>query len=636
MATTRQIIVRRLWGIALLLFYLAQPVHSADENVKKDIASEAKITGASIRSLLSETRREIARIDTFKSQFVSDLNLLTHQVAEYRSNLAHRKAFLDQIHRSFIRYNPGDTLTYSMEYWRNVTTGLKEEINTEAWTPDAQAWDDLAMRIDRFSGRLNHGGMKTRLVKEAVVALLKLSMAEPLDPAMISNVQDGIGSLRDVLSGTGWEPRILPGVRNTVLQLRSAVQKMANVLESLESGMLKINSQVNEADKVLSRRLEKLDGILNSFQVIESNLHSIEDYNPTEMRQQFIFLRNQNRFIDYPHSVLKSFNNSVEDAISGKNWREVLDIIAAQDPDFGAVDLTQNAVVLFVGAGEINRHYLIFEERGTASSYLYNIDSFTAVWLEDNTREIYEIDMSIELLQSEFEQTFGQFRQIWEAKTRGDDIPPEPTLYFYGMKRIDNVSSPAKINLSMRRIVMEKNEREGGFDRVEEINDVFRANYVIHEKSYLHVSVGLSAGFVKKSNFALDGNALRISHSGDRELDQHLYALVNYHLGARDVDRFEQYPMFSLQKFMVQAGIGISKHPLDRIYAGLGYRFMRDVQLDLLVYWTRREDPDQVVIVGDAATIQDAKARFDKKYDGGHLAIGLSFYPQKIFGLLGL
>ena len=636
MTITRRMYVCRILGIGLLLFYLAQPVLSADEDVKKDVANEARATGVSIRSLLSETRKEIAQIDSFKSLFVRDLNVLTHQVHEFRSNLAHRKAFLDQIHRSFIRYNPNDTLTYSMAYWRDLSAELKQEVDSEEWTPDTQAWDELMSRVDRFTGRLNHGGTSARLIKDAVVALLKFTMAEPLDPVMITNVQDGIGSLRDALSGTEWEPRILPGVRNTVLTLRSAVQKLEGVLVSLESAMVNIKSRINEADKVLARRLEKLDGILNSFQVIEGNLHSIEDFDPTELRQQFIFLRNQNRFIDYPHRVLKSFNNSVEDAISGKNWREILDIIAAQDPDFGVVDLSKNAVVIFVGAGEINRHYLIFEERGAASSYLYDIDSFTAIWLEDNSREMYEIDMSIELLQSEFEQTFGQFRQIWEAKMRGDNISQEPTLYFYGMKRIDKISSPAKINLSMRRILMEKNEREGGFDRIEEINDVFRASYVTHEKSYLHVSVGLSAGFAKKSNFVLDGNALKISQSGDRTLDQHLYALVNYHLGARDVDRFEQYPIFSLQKFMMQAGIGISKHPLDRIYAGLGYRIMRDVQLDMLVYWSRREDPDQVVTVGDAATIQDAKSRFDKKYDGGHLAIGLSFYPQKIFGLLGL
>ena len=158
----------------------------------------------------------------------------------------------------------------------------------------------------------------------------------------------------------------------------------------------------------------------------------------------------------------------------------------------------------------------------------------------------------------------------------------------------------------------------------------------MHEESWAHVSVGLAAGYAERANFVVENNALALTPEGENELDEHLYALLNIHLGARDIDRFNAYPFFHPGKLMLQGGIEISRNPLDRLYLGLGYRLFKQIQLDLLYFWERQPRRDQRVDLADRPSLDDAKDAFDRRYRAGNLAVGISFYPAWLFGLLGV
>ncbi|MDZ7344214.1 MAG: hypothetical protein ONA90_06830, partial [candidate division KSB1 bacterium] len=165
--------------------------------------------------------------------------------------------------------------------------------------------------------------------------------------------------------------------------------------------------------------------------------------------------------------------------------------------------------------------------------------------------------------------------------------------------------------------------------------EVFKTRYTIHAKSRAHLSFGLAAGLVERADFVVAGNRLKISTREKKELDQQFYALVNLHLGGHDLDRFHRYRALSFRKFMLQGGLGLSSHPLDKLYAGLGYRLAVAVQIDLLHFWSREPNREQTVSLDNAASIEEAKNKFEKTYYAGNFAVGLSFYPRRLFGFLG-
>ena len=611
----------------------------SDHYNKDSLLTETRMTRFSLEKLLAETRNQLAQFESKKAAFETDFTNFINQVHIFRFNLRQKLAYLQRVQEQLTGFNPTDTLTYSRSYWQEFTENLRREFDSAKWNLGEETGDSfkkISSGLDKLIDLLNVKALRHPMVKDAITNLLQFVLKNPLEPSMMADASNGVTQLREALSGTTWEPRILTAAKGSILGVKSILTKINEPLEVIETDMLEVNEKMAKLSQLLDHRLAKLDTLIGSAQVIERNLHSIEAFDPTEVRQQLIFLRNQNQFIDYEHRVLKSFNGTIESAIKTGDWKAILRAIARQDPNFGELNLEKNAYILFVGASEVNRHFLIHERNHRPSDYLYAIKNMTAIWLEDNKYETYEIDMSIELLQSEFELTFGQFKSIFEARKRGEALVTEPTLFFYGMKKISDISSPAKINLSMRRELIDETGEAPILAEVVETNDVFSTSYKIHERSLAHISVGLAAGFVKKSNFVISGNQLKVSQSGDKELDQQLYALFNFHLGARDVDRFERYPFLSPGKLMLQAGIGVSKNPLDRLYLGFGYRFARDVQLDVLYYWRRKPDPSQSVSLDDAASLVDAKHKFDRVYQSGNFAIGLSFYPRRLFGFLGI
>ena len=606
---------------------------------KDALISEASHTKTSLEKMLADTRKQISQMETWKAAFEKNFNDVLNLIHVFRFNLRQKIAYLQQIQEQMTGFNTGDTLTYSITYWEEFTEQLKTEFNSDEWNVPDETGEDFRKinnGLDKLIETLNLKALRHPLVKDVVTNLIDFVLKKPLDPTMMVEASNGVAQLREALSGTSWEPRIFNTVKGSILSIRNVLTKIERPLETIEVSMIELNEKIAIVSRLLDHRLAKLDMLVGSIQVIARNLRSLTVFDPTEVRQQLIFLRNQNQFLDYEHRVLKSYNGEIEKAIKTKNWITILRAISRQDPDFGELNLEKNAFVLFVGANEVNRHFLLHEENAIPSNYLYAIKSLSTIWLEDNPWETYEIDMSIEVLQSEFEITFGQFKTIMEARKRGDEIQPEPTLFFYGMKKISDISSPAKINLAMRRKLLQESDESTIVTEVEEINDVFKTSYKIHERSLAHVSVGLGAGFVKKSNFILDGTQLKVSKSGDKELDQNLYALVNFHLGARDIDRFNRYPFLSFRKLMLQGGLSVSKNPLNRLYLGLGYRVLKDVQLDVLYYWRRVPDSSQSVSLDGPASLNDAKKSFEKVYQAGNFAIGLSFYPQRLYGLLGL
>lgn len=115
-----------------------------------------------------------------------------------------------------------------------------------------------------------------------------------------------------------------------------------------------------------------------------------------------------------------------------------------------------------------------------------------------------------------------------------------------------------------------------------------------------------------------------------------LYVLLNFHPLGQDIDRFNKYRLLDFKKMMLQTGLAISKNPLNRLYLGLGYRLFKEVQLDFLYFWMRYPDTDQIVTLADFASVDDGKKKFKQVYDEGHWAIGVSFYPRRVLGFLGL
>lgn len=134
---------------------------------------------------------------------------------------------------------------------------------------------------------------------------------------------------------------------------------------------------------------------------------------------------------------------------------------------------------------------------------MFAIRSLYAIWLEDNPFEKYEIEMSVEVLQSEFELTFGQYRELADAIKGGPTIATDPTIYYYGMKKIDKISDPANIKVRMLRTYSDVAGDILSPTEVVETNEVFKSSYKIHEKSYWHVSAGVGVSYFEPDNFTI-------------------------------------------------------------------------------------------------------------------------------------
>lgn len=628
-----------IWIISGTAAGAREEKESASTTERDTLLAESGKTKKSLADDLIATRTQMAELEAQRIAFMKDFQNVFDHLHLYRANLRQRLLLVQLIYQQWTGYSEKDTLTYSQAYWQNLGEDLKKQMESSSW----QFPDGGGEELGRLTGELNSSidllntkMLQHPMMKSIVTALINLLLKQPLDPAMTIDASAAVGKLRQALSGTKWEPSIFKGIKNSLAGIEKSLTKIDDPLASLEEYMTVLNQRLTLLSSMLEHRLTKLDTLLGSVQVLEKNIHSLHDFNPAEVRQQLIFLRNQNRFLDYEHRVLKSYNGVIESAIQARDCKAILEAIFCQDPEAGKIDLEKNGYLIFIGAGGVNLPFLIHEENHAPSDYLYAIDSLYAIWLEDNPWETYDITLSVELLQSEFELTFGQFKTVLEARRRGEEQKPEPTLFFYGMKRLSDISSPSRINLSIKRNVLQPVDIGAPVTQVIETSDVFSTSYIVHEKSLVHMSVGIAAGYVKKSNFKIAGNQLAMSESGDKELDQHLYALLNFHLGGRDIDRFQQQKFLSLQKLMLQAGLGVSQNPLDRIYLGLGYRIQKELQLDLLYYWRRGPKLSQSVSLDDVATIEDAKKKFDEVYQKGHVAFGLSFYPQRLFGFLGL
>ena len=108
--------------------------------------------------------------------------------------------------------------------------------------------------------------------------------------------------------------------------------------------------------------------------------------------------------------------------------------------------------MLYIGAGDLNEVVLLHEEKGQPSDYLYAIEDFYAIWFEDNPLETYRIELEVQVLESELEKTFAQFKRIYDARSKGDGTEPDPTFFYYGIKKAGSISDPARIDLSLQRL----------------------------------------------------------------------------------------------------------------------------------------------------------------------------------------
>ncbi len=611
-----------------------------DSSVAREaVFEEIKQTREAMESILAATQAQLAQIDSARKAFQKNSGSMLEHVRALRFVLQQRQNALQRAQDLLVSYNDNDTASAAgRDYWKNFAENLQAELATPKWSEEKSPVD--SSRLDSLYrnalARVSEGLSKYPVLQKISLPLIKL-VGKPLTTAELANGLREVQALRGNLSRFRKGPELYKLIKKTVPAIKTSFQSFDKLLLPIETALVDFNAELGKVALRFEMRLAKTQALLNSLQVLAKNFRNLQSFQAAEVRQQLIFLRQQNQILDYEHRVLKSYHGEIEDALARRQWQIILAALAKQDPDFGSVDLEKNAYVIFIGANDLDERFLLHEERAQPSEYLYAIDDFCVLWLEDNPQETYRITVSVEVLQSEFELTFGQFKTLAEARAKGGEgVAPEPTLFFYGMKKVKKISDPARINIGMQRVLTTAPGTSDTPPEVQDLNEVFQASYKVHEKSFWHVSVGLAAGFVKPSNFTVAGRQLKASVKGNSELDEHLYALLNYHPFGHDIDRFGRYREWDYRKLMVQAGLNVSKDPLNRLYIGLGYRAFKEVHLDVLHYWWRQPRRNQTVALEDAASLDDAKQAFDQVYRGGNFAVGLSFYPKRIFGFLGL
>lgn len=602
---------------------------------KGSLVDEVNQARGQLESAMAGIRLQIAQVVHEKAVFQENVGNVLEYIRAFRFLLLQRRDFLKKAAEQLQKYDQTDTTAYARDYWQDFAGDLEQEFAKPEWRVDGPPNDDYTRIIKEYNdfiARLGNSAIKNPMLREVVVQVIQYAFTQPLDERQMNSILLDIASLRRVVSQVPWGEKVFNSLISGLPKIKNYLDLLDRHLGHLQSSVLAFHREAARISAQLDLRLVKLDTLIGSCQVIARNLHSLKDFDATQVRQQLIFLANQNQFIDYEQRVLQSFDGEIESVLSQYQWRAVLAAIARQDPDFGKLDLEKNAYLLYVGAGDLNQRFLLHEERGVPSDYLYAIHSLYAIWLEDNPEEKYQIDMSVELLQSEFELTLAQFKRVWEVRVKAAAAAPEPTLFYYGMKKIHNISSPARLNVAMRRVVTNP---EDSISAPIEFGEAFSASYKVHERSLAHISVGIGAGWVDPVHLVIEGGKLKISPRGDKALDEYMYALLNFHLGARDVDRFGQYRRFDWRKFMLQAGVAVSKNPLDKVGVGLGYRLFREVQIDFLYFWLRQPKRSQEVALDGAASVEDAKKQFDKVYRADNFSIGVGLHPQLILRLLG-
>lgn len=604
------------------------------------LSDEIALIKISLETSLTENLAEIERIEQAKDFFHQRVGNLPIKIRAFRPHLQERQSFLQKHDEILAAYDPNDTLALTQSYWQYFTKNLGLAFSAEKWQYEgkirpqrllSEDYEELVSQYNNFISRLDPDAIHHPLLSEMVLGLINDAGANPFETKDLADGFAQTAKMREVLLQEPWGPEKYNSIKPAILSVRNIFDKAGQQLSRIEALITEFYRQEERIAAQLERRLDKIDALRSSVGRIENNLRHRKKVDSTQVRQQLAFIETQKQFIDYEHRVLKSYGE-IEKAISENNWKAILAVIAGQDPDFGQLDVGKNGYVLYIGAQDRNLGLLVHEERGASSDYLLAPHSFFVIWLEDNPLEKYQINLSVQKLPSELETTLGIIRKEWKRVAKRREIAVAPTFFYYDVKKLSRVPNPAQINLTLHRLETEALALPPGGA---ESNEAYKAGFKVHEKSLAHFSVGLAAAFFEPPIFVTEGNTLKINSKGKRELDQHLHALFNFHLGARDIDRFSRYRVFDYRKFMLQAGVGIAKNPLDRLYVGIGYRLFKAAQIDFLYLWLSEQDRSQAVSLEGVASLEEAKKKFDKAYRG-NFAIGVSFQPQLIMRLVKL
>lgn len=331
----------RFFGILFITFCLSisfsiasEPAMLAKSTAKDSLEKEAAMTRITLENVLSEARANFQKLNEYRGLYQAKIDTLIQLIHVFRFPIKVRYEYFEKISRLMgSGANTKQMSQYPKEYWENLVHELKAEFFKDQWKMSGdpnEKYNQIMTKLNTLFIKLSEKSPVNSKITEAVMKFLDVSIASELQPGQMIMIQDKLAALTKLLSGySGWGSDVNQQLTGLVNDLRTAYLILDSNLKTLEESLFNINQEIHIFSDLLEKRLTKLDTLFGALQVIEKNFHRLEEFNPTDIRNHLIFIRNQNLTIEAEHRVLKSFAGKIETAVIKHDCKTILTEISS-------------------------------------------------------------------------------------------------------------------------------------------------------------------------------------------------------------------------------------------------------------------------------------------------------------------